>query len=160
MGGGCLFCPVRFCTCSFCLGQQQQEEGEGKGSAGGWGGQPAGGAAQGQGRRTGAGATRLRCRELAAFWWCAWKQEGGAQGLDARGLGKAGPQGGLRLQDLGIRGRRRGRGTASWWPATGEGGCSSSGQERRRRHLFVDVQEEGEQGREEKLGPATWAAGM
>jgi hypothetical protein len=30
-------------------------------------------------------------------------------------------------------------------------------QGQRRRHLFVDVQEEGEQGREEKLGPATWA---
>jgi hypothetical protein len=30
----------------------------------------------------------------------------------------------------------------------------------RRQHLFMDAQEEGEQGREEKLGPATWAAGM
>jgi hypothetical protein len=59
--------------------------------------QEGGGAAPGEGRGRAALEGRGRtggCRELAAFWWCAWKQEGGAQGLDAWGLGKAGPQGG------------------------------------------------------------------
>jgi hypothetical protein len=43
------------------------------------------------------------------------------------------------------------------------GACGGLGDDApggRRQHLCEDVKEEGEQGREEKLGPATWAAEM
>jgi hypothetical protein len=61
---------------------------------------------------------------------------------------------------------RRGLGRATRRPAGGGSAAAGDAQKGdhapggRRQHLLVDAQEEGEQRREEKLGPATWAAGM
>jgi hypothetical protein len=101
---------------------------------------------------------------------------GGALGRGARGRG-AGVHEALAGEGAGRRWRGSGSRTKSrrWAMQEGAtrgpaGGCSSvaAGDARkgddapggRRQHLFVDVQEEGEQEREGNLGPATCGPGM
>jgi hypothetical protein len=100
----------------------------------------------------------------------AMQGQGGALGRGVRGRGT-----GVHEAHAGEGAGRRWRGSGSrrksqrWAMQEGAtrgpaGGCSSAAAGDawkrddapggRRQHLFVDVQEEGEQGREEKLGPA------
>jgi hypothetical protein len=112
----------------------------------------------------GAGTCRGRHRASAAPGGVhrhrAARQQGEMAGSEsAQGPGVASGVGG-RAGCAGTRVGERRRGSAGGGSAAaGDAQKGDDAPGGRQQHLFVDAQEEGEQGREEKLGPATWAAG-
>jgi hypothetical protein len=123
-------------------------------------GRPAGGRDAGQswahGMQEGSGAASVSWRQLQRQG-----RPAGGGATHGRGAVQGGLQG-LGLAALAALGQGD-AGACGGWATTllvcamGHSGTAAGRQGQRRRHLFLDVQEEGEQGREEKLGPATRA---